>query len=168
LPPRKKLTNTFSNNSYLLNFRSEYTDKSGQFRAIFDQVQQQSQCCGVESPLDYNSSFWQRSETEYFLDYERRAFNTSLDDEDHVDIDVDADDTDDNEEDELDREDLLLPWTCCVAQFLREQEEREKKLNEPEALANTIRQRLLEKSLVRPTNHNIISRNVIMKGHGHN
>ena len=42
-----------------------------------------------------------------------------------------------------------MPWSCCVAQFLAAEEEKERKLNEPEALANTIRARLLEKSQVR-------------------
>ena len=45
-------------------------------------------------------------------------------------------------------EDLLLPWSCCVAQFLAEEEEKERKLNEPEALANTIRHRLMAKNQV--------------------
>ena len=52
-------------------------------------------------------------------------------------------------DEELNSQDLLLPWSCCVAQFLAAEEEKERKLNEPEALANTIRARLLEKSQVR-------------------
>ena len=40
----------------------------------------------MNGPLDYNGSFWQLTETEYFSDYERRALNTSLD-EDHIDVD---------------------------------------------------------------------------------
>ena len=51
-------------------------------------------------------------------------------------------------EEELNSEDLLLPWSCCVAQFLAEEEEKERKLNEPEALANTIRHRLMAKNQV--------------------
>ena len=78
----------FSDLYYIVNFysRSEYADKTSQFRYIFDDLQRSSQCCGVESPLDYNGSFWQLTETEYFSDYERRALNTSLD-EDHIDVD---------------------------------------------------------------------------------
>ena len=63
-------------------FRAEYSDPSSQFRELFDDLQSKSQCCGVESPLDYNGSFWQMTETRYFLDYER-ALNTSLN-SDHV------------------------------------------------------------------------------------
>lgn len=95
-------------------------------------------------PSDYNGSFWQRTETEYFLDYERRALNTSLD-TDHVDVDVNSEQ---EEHEDLDSEDLLLPWSCCVSHFLAQQEEKERQLNEPEALANTIRGRLLAKSKV--------------------
>jgi len=102
----------------------------------------------VESPLDYNGSFWQRTETEYFLDYERRALNTSLD-QDHVDVDVPQEDHAHDPDEELDSEDLLLPWSCCVAEFLAVEEEKERKRNEPEALANTIRGRLLSKGQVR-------------------
>ena len=78
----------FSDLYYILGLysRSEYADKTSQFRYIFDDLQRSSQCCGVESPLDYNGSFWQLTETEYFSDYERRALNTSLD-EDHIDVD---------------------------------------------------------------------------------
>ena len=120
-------------------FRAEYADKSSQFRLIFDELQTNSQCCGVESPLDFNSSFWQMTETEYFLDYERKALNNSLD-HDHIDVDVNGEDHD---EEELDSQDLLLPWSCCIAEYLKEQKD------EPEALANTIRGRLLAKSQVR-------------------
>ena len=74
--------------------RSEYADKTSQFRYIFDDLQRSSKCCGVESPLDYNGSFWQLTETEYFSDYERRALNTSLD-EDHVDIEINETDKED-------------------------------------------------------------------------
>jgi len=136
--------------------RSEYADKTSQFRYIFDDLQRSSQCCGVESPLDYNGSFWQLTETEYFSDYERRALNTSLD-EDHIDVDFNEtliEEQDEiqhhqphpDHEEELNSEDLLLPWSCCVAQFLAEEEEKERKLNEPEALANTIRHRLMAKN----------------------
>lgn len=133
--------------------RSEYSEKTSQFRYIFDDLQRSSQCCGVESPLDYNSSFWQMTETEYFMDYERRALNSSLD-EDHVDVDIkqSQDDQEGNQnqpehhEEELNSEDLLLPWSCCVAQFLAAEEEKERKLNEPQTLANTIRHRLMAKN----------------------
>lgn len=126
--------------------RSEFGDQSSDFRYIFDDLQRSSQCCGVESPLDYNGSFWQRTETEYFLDYERRALNTSLD-EDHVDID-ETNHHHSHDDEELDSEDLLLPWSCCEVNFLRLQEEKERQQNEPEALANTIRHRLQSKSQV--------------------
>ena len=48
----------------------------------------------------------------------------------------------------VDSDDLLLPWSCCVSEFLKQQEELENKLNEPEALANTIRHRLMAKNQV--------------------
>ena len=51
-------------------------------------------------------------------------------------------------EEELNSEDLLLPWSCCVAQFLAAEEEKERKLNEPQTLANTIRHRLMAKNQV--------------------
>ena len=112
-------------------------------------MQRSSQCCGVESPLDYNGTFWQLTESNYFLDYERKALKSSLD-EDHVDVDInDSDEVSEiSHDEELDSEDLLLPWSCCVAKFLAVQEEKERQLNEPEALANTIRARLEQKSQV--------------------
>ena len=127
---------------------SEYVAKSGnQFRPIFDHLQKNSQCCGVVSPLDYNATFWQMTETEFFLDYERQFLNTSLDN-DHIDVEVTDDDQDlsaimenHEHEEELDSEDLLLPWSCCNAEFLAQ-------VQEPEALANTIRRRLMDKSQV--------------------
>ena len=97
------------------------------------------------------------TETEYFLDYERRALNTSLDEE-HVDVEdihesndntVESNESNGHHDEELDSEDLLLPWSCCVANFLAAEEEKERQLNEPEALANTIRGRLLAKSQVK-------------------
>ena len=48
----------------------------------------------------------------------------------------------------VDSDDLLLPWSCCVSEFLKLEEEKESKLNEPEALANTIRHRLMAKNQV--------------------
>ena len=51
-------------------------------------------------------------------------------------------------EEELNSEDLLLPWSCCVAQFLAAEEEKERKMNEPQTLANTIRHRLMAKNQV--------------------
>lgn len=138
---------SFSNRAWIpLNYRSEFSDQSSDFRYIFDDLQRSSRCCGVESPLDYNGSFWQRTETEYFLDYERRALNTSLD-EDHVDID-ETNHHHPHDEEELDSEDLLLPWSCCEVHFLRQEEEKERQQSEPEALANTIRHRLQSKSQV--------------------
>ena len=44
---------------------------------------------------------WQKVEEEYFLDYER---NTNHTDEHFLD------DFEDDDDDELDREDILLPW----------------------------------------------------------
>ena len=89
------------------------------------------------------------TESNYFLDYERKALKSSLD-EDHVDVDInDSDEVSEiSHDEELDSEDLLLPWSCCVAKFLAVQEEKERQLNEPEALANTIRARLEQKSQV--------------------
>jgi len=84
------------------------------------------------------------TETEYFLDYERKALNNSLD-HDHIDVDVNSEDHD---EEELDSQDLLLPWSCCITEYLKEQKDLEDQLEEPEALANTIRGRLLAKSQV--------------------
>ena len=121
---------------------NEYVEKNSKFRPLFDNLQGQSQCCGVQSPLDYNATFWQRIETEYFLDYERQFLNTSLDN-DHIDVDVENGevlDSDDQDE-ELDSEDLLLPWSCCNAEFLAQ-------VQEPVALANSIRRRLMDKSQV--------------------
>ena len=134
---------------------SEYVAKSGnQFRPIFDHLQKNSQCCGVVSPLDYNATFWQMTETEFFLDYERQFLNTSLDN-DHIDVEVDQNDQSENHEheEELDSEDLLLPWSCCNAEFLAQ-------VQEPEALANTIRRRLMDKSQVGnfPFKTNLVSR----------
>ena len=48
----------------------------------------------------------------------------------------------------VDSDDLLLPWSCCVSEFLKLEEEKESRLNEPEALANTIRHRLMAKNQV--------------------
>ena len=48
----------------------------------------------------------------------------------------------------VDSDDLLLPWSCCVSEFLKLEEEKESTLNEPEALANTIRHRLMAKNQV--------------------
>ena len=139
----------------------EYVDKNSKFRPLFDDLQRRGQCCGVQSPLDYNATFWQMIETEYFLDYERQFLNTSLDN-DHIDVDVengdflDSDDvegTHGHNEEELDSEDLLLPWSCCNAEFLAQ-------VQEPEALANTIRRRLMDKSQVGnfPFKTNLVSR----------
>ena len=127
----------------------EYVDKSSNFRPLFDDLQRRGQCCGVQSPLDYNATFWQMIETEYFLDYERQFLNTSLDN-DHIDVEVENGEFDSEEvegapshhqDEELDSEDLLLPWSCCNAEFLAQ-------VQEPEALANTIRRRLMDKSQV--------------------
>ena len=59
------------------------------------------------------------------------------------------DDESDEGEHHVDSDDLLLPWSCCASMWLRQQEEIEKRLNEPEALANTIRHRLMAKNQVR-------------------
>merc|ERR1712226_1545663 len=98
--------------------RAEYSDPSSQFRELFDDLQSKSQCCGVESPLDYNGSFWQMTETRYFLDYER-ALNTSLI-SDHVDVEEEEEiaenETNQNQTEDdvdlhhVDSDDLLLPW----------------------------------------------------------
>ena len=48
-------------------------------------------------------------------------------------------DTDEEEDDELDIDDLLLPWSCCIPNKL---------IEEPEAMANKIRNRLVAKSQV--------------------
>ena len=122
---------------------SEYVTKTSSFRPIFDHLQKNSQCCGVVNPLDYNATFWQLTETEFFLDYERQFLNTSLDN-DHVDVEVDdedqASDSGHEHEEELDSEDLLLPWSCCNAEFLAQ-------VQEPVALANSIRRRLEQKQV---------------------
>ena len=55
----------------------------------------------------------------------------------------------DEDEHHVDSDDLLLPWSCCASMWLKQQEEIEKRLNEPEALANTIRHRLMAKNQVR-------------------
>ena len=54
----------------------------------------------------------------------------------------------DEDEHHVDSDDLLLPWSCCASMWLKQQEEIEKRLNEPEALANTIRHRLMAKNQV--------------------
>ena len=125
---------------------SEYVTKTSSFRPIFDHLQKNSQCCGVVNPLDYNATFWQLTETEFFLDYERQFLkgeNTSLDN-DHVDVEVDDEDqaseSGHEHEEELDSEDLLLPWSCCNAEFLAQ-------VQEPVALANSIRRRLEQKQV---------------------
>ena len=56
--------------------------------------------------------------------------------------------TDDVDLHHVDSDDLLLPWSCCVSEFLKLEEEKESLLNEPEALANTIRHRLMAKNQV--------------------
>ena len=56
----------------------------------------------------------------------------------------------DEDEHHVDSDDLLLPWSCCASMWLKQQEEIEKRLNEPEALANTIRHRLMAKNQVSP------------------
>ena len=61
----------------------------------------------------------------------------------------DTGDNKDEDDEELDRQDLLLPWSCCFSDILAEIEEKERLKNEPQALANTIRKRLMEKSQVR-------------------
>ena len=67
----------------------------------FYSFQKESQCCGVENPKDYNATWWQKIEEEYFLDYERTTNHT----DEHF-----LDDFEDDDDDELDREDILLPW----------------------------------------------------------
>lgn len=133
--------------------RTEYTDKGSDFRRIFDSLQSGSECCGVGSPVDYNNTWWQWVETDYFLDYERAAFNHTGGDEDVIDVVEKKNisvrrlqEEEEEEEEELDSDDLLLPWTCCVPRVLEEQAEKERKASEPSALANTIRGRLLAKS----------------------
>ena len=55
----------------------------------------------MENPKDYNATWWQKIEEEYFLDYERTTNHT----DEHF-----LDDFEDDDDDELDREDILLPW----------------------------------------------------------
>lgn len=70
-------------------------------------VKAESQCCGVQNPKDYNATWWQKIEEEYFLDYERTTNHT----DEHF-----LDDFEDDDDDNLDREDILLPWFVCSNQ----------------------------------------------------
>ena len=40
------------------------------FRNLFDEFQQNGQCCGANSPLDYNSSWWFEVSDKYVDEYE--------------------------------------------------------------------------------------------------
>ena len=43
------------------------------FRNLFDEFQQNGQCCGAHSPLDYNSSWWFEVSDKYVDEYETLA-----------------------------------------------------------------------------------------------
>ena len=75
----------------------------------------ESKCCGVLHPLDFNVSWWQTSIYESLdsADKQESAFKP--------------------------KEDVLLPWSCCVPHNVG------MFVPQPEAMANTIRQRLKEK-----------------------
>ena len=49
-------------------FHSHYS-----FRNLFDEFQQNGQCCGAHSPLDYNSSWWFEVSDKYVDEYETLA-----------------------------------------------------------------------------------------------
>ena len=40
------------------------------FKHLFDDLQQKSQCCGANGPMDYNSTWWFRVSDTYFDEYE--------------------------------------------------------------------------------------------------
>ena len=73
-----------------IKFDREYRDADSDFRRLWDSLQQDSQCCGVGDPTDFNTTWWQ---TRIFKsldprDEEEAAFRKT--------------------------EDILLPWSCCV------------------------------------------------------
>ena len=60
--------------------------------------------------------------------------------DDQLDDEDQASESGHEHEEELDSEDLLLPWSCCNAEFLAQ-------VQEPVALANSIRRRLEQKQV---------------------
>lgn len=74
----------------LTKFNAEYTDPNSDFRSHFDELQRDSQCCGVLGPQDYNATWWQS-----------RIYAT-------------LDKTDAEEAEFRKYEDILLPWACCI------------------------------------------------------
>ena len=67
-------------------FQQEYSRPNLQFRDLWDDIQQDHHCCGVNGPRDFNVSWWQDEIFERLEEHE--AFNKS---------DV-----------------ILLPWSCCT------------------------------------------------------
>ena len=54
------------------------------FQSLFDELQQNGQCCGAESPLDYNSTWWFEVSNKYVDEYESLVNDTDRTEVDYI------------------------------------------------------------------------------------
>ena len=59
----------------LLRYLFKSVDLYFRFKPLFDELQQNDQCCGAYSPLDYNSSWWFKVSNKYVDEYEKLLVN---------------------------------------------------------------------------------------------
>lgn len=110
-------------------FAAEYRDGDSEFRRLWDGLQEDNRCCGVDGPLDFNATWWQQRQHREFASAKPSSADLQFKLE----------------------EEVFLPWSCCLSESRYSPKNLENRISSdgsgggPVAQANTIRWRLEEK-----------------------